>query len=159
MYPIVRSWPVAELTVYAERVLSALPATYAKRETWGVWLPTTTSRVEALTTPKAATICGLPIATPVASPEASTVADAVSEDDHVTDALMSLLPPSLNVPIAPNCCLPPAWMAGFAGESAIETKFAGGGGGDEELLQEASPKIPITHALKQDRRLRRVWIL
>ena len=68
-----------------------------------------------------AVIVVLPTATAVASPEAFTVATAVEEEVHVAWLVTSSVVPSPSVPVALNCCVLLGWMAGFVGESAIET--------------------------------------
>ena len=48
----------------------------------------------------------------------------LSEELQAADARFSVLP-SLNVPVAVNCCLFPAAIVGAAGVTAIETSVAG----------------------------------
>src|SRR5579859_217972 len=75
-----------------------------------------------------AVICVVPAATPVARPVAEIVAVAVVPEFQVTVADMSDEVPSLNVPVAVNCCVAPTFKcAGVAGVTAIEVSvFAGG---------------------------------
>jgi hypothetical protein len=60
-------------------------------------------RVEPLTVPDFAVICGRPIAAATANPELLIVARVVSEELQVTEGVTSEVLPSLNVPIAENC--------------------------------------------------------
>lgn len=85
----------------------------------------TVSFVEALTLPAAALIVVLPAAMVVANPAALTVATAMVDDDHVTELVTSCMLPSLKVPEAENCCICPAAIEGFVGETTIDSSAAG----------------------------------
>jgi hypothetical protein len=61
------------------------------------------NRVEPLTVPDFAVICGRPIAAATASPELLMVARVVSDELQLTEAVTSEVLPSLKVPIAENC--------------------------------------------------------
>lgn len=75
--------------------------------------------------PSVAVICVVPdpwhTARPVCVP---IVATAVFVLDHVTFEEMFWVLPSLNVPMAVNCCVPPAASVAVAGVTAIETSVA-----------------------------------
>jgi hypothetical protein len=62
-----------------------------------------------VTVPDAAVIEDVPAATPVARPEVEMVAVAVVPEAQVTVAVMSEVEPSLNVPVAVNCCVAPTF--------------------------------------------------
>jgi len=81
----------------------------------------TVSPVEPLTEPKSALMVVLPVATLDASPCAVMVADVGLKDVHTTDAVMSSVDESLNVPVAVNCLVVPTTMLEFAGVTAIDT--------------------------------------
>ena len=57
----------------------------------------------------AAVICVVPPATPVARPDVEIAAVAVVPEFHVTAAVISVVDPSLNVPVAINCCVAPTF--------------------------------------------------
>src|ERR1051326_5166117 len=57
------------------------------------------------------------------------------EELHSTDAVMSCVLVSLNVPVAVNCLVVPMAMLGFAGVTAIETRVA---------LVTVSEVVPLT---------------
>ena len=65
-----------------------------------------------------------PVATGVARPAAVMVEIFVSEEDQVTELLTFWVLPSVNVPVAVNCCVTPRAMVGFAGVTAIELNAA-----------------------------------
>ena len=85
----------------------------------------TVSFVEALALPDAALIVVLPCAMDVASPALLMVATATVEDVQVTELVTSCMLPSLNVPVAVNCCDCPAAIVGFEGAMVSETSAAG----------------------------------
>jgi hypothetical protein len=70
-----------------------------------------------------------PLITPVAIPDELTVATAVSEELQVTEAVISLLVPSENLPTAVNCCVAPAPMAVVPGDTCKLLKEEGVGVG------------------------------
>jgi len=82
--------------------------------------------VEAETEPDVAVTRGLPIAAAMASPEPLIVARVVSEELQVAEEVMSVVLPSLNVPVALNCAVLPACTLGFAGVNATDTSVGGG---------------------------------
>lgn len=73
--------------------------------------------------PEVAVIVDVPAATAVASPLVSTiVAAAVSDEDHVTDDVMSAVVLSEYVPVAVNCWSAATVMLGLAGVTAMEER-------------------------------------
>ena len=80
--------------------------------------------VEPLIPPDDAEIVVPPGATEFASPAAFTVAVPVVEEVHVTEPVRFCVAPLLYVPVAVNCCDWPNMIAGLAGATAIETRFA-----------------------------------
>jgi hypothetical protein len=74
--------------------------------------------------PDVAVIVVEPAATAVASPEALMVAFDVSDEPHVTDAVMFFVLLSEYVPVAVNCCVVPVVTLGFAGVTATEASVA-----------------------------------
>jgi hypothetical protein len=85
----------------------------------------TASEVEPLTLPDVALMLVVPTATVVARPEVFTVATAEESDDQVAVLVKSCVLPSLNVPVAVNCCVPPSASEGLGGFTAIDTNMAG----------------------------------
>jgi hypothetical protein len=81
----------------------------------------TVKPVEPLTEPETASIVVLPTATPLARPAPLMVATAVLEELQVTELVRFCVLPSLYVPVAVNCCVPPAATDGLAGVTAIDT--------------------------------------
>src|SRR5262244_1801390 len=62
--------------------------------------------------------------TPIARPEALIVATAGKSDVHITELVrFRVVVPSLYVPVAMNCSVPPTAIVGFAGETAIDTRL------------------------------------
>ena len=61
-------------------------------------------------------------ATPVASPLPVIVAAAGFDELQVAELVRLLVVPFEYVPVAVNCCMPPAATNGLAGVTAIETK-------------------------------------
>ena len=62
--------------------------------------------------------------TPVANPEALIVATPVKSDIHMTELVRFLVVvPSLYVPVAMNCSVPPTAIVGFSGVIAIEVRL------------------------------------
>ena len=88
----------------------------------------TVSVVEDVIVPSVAEIVVFPDPAVVASPMLPAVllitATVFSEDTQFTIAVMSVLVPSLYVPVAVNCCVEPDGMDGFCGEMEIETSVA-----------------------------------
>jgi hypothetical protein len=74
--------------------------------------------------PLVALIVVLPAFSAEASPAALIVAVVVLDDAHVTLAVRFCVELSLYVPVAVNCCVPPAATDGFTGVTAIDTSVA-----------------------------------
>src|ERR1700676_3175103 len=74
---------------------------------------------------EAAWIVVVPVPTAVAKPAALIVATVTAEELHVAVLVRFCVVPSLNVPVALNCCVPPFRTDGFAGVTAIDTRVAG----------------------------------
>src|ERR1700678_2617458 len=66
----------------------------------------------------------VPTPAPLASPEALIVAVVVVPEDQVTLDVRFCVEPSLNVPVAVNCCVSPLSIGGFAGVTAIDCSVA-----------------------------------
>ena len=66
----------------------------------------------------------VPPAIAVARPPAVIVAVAGVSELHVTVVVMSCVVPSLNVPLAANCCCAPMMIDGFAGVTEIVVRVA-----------------------------------
>jgi hypothetical protein len=66
----------------------------------------------------------VPVPTAVARPAALIVATVTAEELHVAVLLRFCVVPSLKVPVAANCCVPPFETEGFAGVTAIDTSVA-----------------------------------
>src|SRR6202163_3847378 len=73
---------------------------------------------------EAAWIVVEPVVTAVAKPAAFIVATVTAEELHVAVLLRFCVVPSLNVPVAANCCVPPFETEGFAGVTAMDTSVA-----------------------------------
>src|SRR5438309_2553872 len=84
----------------------------------------TVRTLEPVTVPEVALIVVVPIPVLVARPALSTVAVEVMADDHATVALRSWVLPSVNVPVAVNCCFVPSAIEGLAGITAIDASTA-----------------------------------
>src|SRR5271163_1264337 len=84
----------------------------------------TVSTVEPEIDDDVAVMVEVPTAAPVASPDALIVAVVVVPDDHVTVPVKFCVEPSLNVPVAVNCCVAPLAIEGFAGVTAIDCNVA-----------------------------------
>jgi hypothetical protein len=80
--------------------------------------------VEPLIAPDVALIVDVPTPAPVARPAVVIVAVVVVPDDHVTLDVRFCVLPSLNVPVAVNCCVAPLVIEGFAGVTAIDCNVA-----------------------------------
>ena len=65
-----------------------------------------------------------PVLTAVAKPAVLIAATVPAEELHVAVLLRFCVVPSLNVPVAVNCCVPPFETEGFAGVMAIDTSVA-----------------------------------
>ena len=88
----------------------------------------TVSVVMPLMEPLVAEMTVVPIATAVATPAEEIVAVAVVAEAQVTVGETSFVVPSLKVPVAENCCVPPVPIDGLLGATAIETSVAVGVG-------------------------------
>jgi hypothetical protein len=64
-----------------------------------------------------------PLATPVAKPEALTVATAVFDDVQVAELVRFWVLPSVNVPMAVYCTVPPGATDELAGVTVRETRM------------------------------------
>jgi hypothetical protein len=83
------------------------------------------SVAEPLTEPNVAVIVAVPGSTLVASPIVEEMVATVGALElHCTLPVMSWVLPSLNVPVAVNCCVTPSGSVGIAGVTAIETRVA-----------------------------------
>jgi hypothetical protein len=61
----------------------------------------------------------------VANPAVLIVATVTAEELHVAVLVRFCVVPSLKVPVAVNCCVPPFGADGFAGVTAMDTTVAG----------------------------------
>ena len=88
----------------------------------------TVNVVEPEINPDAAVIvvdpAALALARPSEPPEFEIVAMPSSEDDQVTEAVMSWVDVSVKIPVAVNCCVVPFAMLGSAGVTPIDTSAA-----------------------------------
>src|SRR6266478_5496450 len=84
----------------------------------------TVSSVEPLMLPLVALIVVLPTFKAAAKPVVLMVATVAVPEAH-TALPSTCVELSLNVPVAVNCCVPPAATLGFAGVTAIDTSVAG----------------------------------
>jgi hypothetical protein len=84
----------------------------------------TVSKVEPLIGEDVAVIVEVPTPAPVARPAALIVAVVVVPDDQLTFDVRLCVEPSLNVPVAVNCCVAPLAIDGFAGVTAIDCSVA-----------------------------------
>jgi hypothetical protein len=82
------------------------------------------SVADPVTEPDVAVIVADPCATLVASPVVVMVATAGVLELHCTEPVMFWVVPSLNAPVAVNCCVIPSGRVGIAGVTAIETSVA-----------------------------------
>src|SRR5262249_31430040 len=80
--------------------------------------------VEPEIEPEVAVIDVLPAVSPVPSPPVLIVATPVAEEVHTAVLVKFWVVPSLKVPVAVNCWLLPAAIEGFAGVTAIDSRFA-----------------------------------
>src|SRR5271166_5891740 len=76
------------------------------------------------TLPLVALIVVLPALSAEARPPPLIVAVVVLDDAHVTLAVRFCIELSLYVPVAVNCCVPPAATDGFTGVTAMDTSVA-----------------------------------
>ena len=66
----------------------------------------------------------LPVPAPLAKPVLLMVATEVFEEPQVTEFVRFCVLPSLYVPVAANCCVPPLAIDGFVGVTAIDDNTA-----------------------------------
>jgi len=86
--------------------------------------------LEPLTVPDVAVTVVEPPPAVVASPALLMVATAVADELHVAVLVRLLVEPSLNVPVAVNCCVLKSVVAdGFAGVTAMDERVGVGGVG------------------------------
>jgi len=85
----------------------------------------TVNVIEPLTGPELAVIVVIPCLAVLASPWLLMVATAVSEEFQLTEEVSSLVLPSVNVPVALNCCFVPSGMEGLRGVTPRDTKTGG----------------------------------
>src|SRR5437667_6472961 len=78
--------------------------------------------VELLMLPRVAEMFVEPAATAVTKPFASTVATAVEDEPQVTSAVRSRLLPSLQFPVAVNCCVVLTGTEAADGDSVIPVR-------------------------------------
>jgi hypothetical protein len=84
----------------------------------------TVNTVEPVTVPELALTVDVPVPALVARPLASMLAVEVVFDDHATVPVRSCMLPSVNVPVAVNCCIVPSAIDGSAGVTAIDASMA-----------------------------------
>ena len=65
-----------------------------------------------------------PVPKALARPAVLIVATVAAEELHVAVLLRFCVVPSVYVPVAVNCCVPPLAIDGFAGVTAIDTSVA-----------------------------------
>ena len=82
----------------------------------------TVSVAEPLMLPEAAVIVVLPLPIEEATPELLTLATLEDDELQFTEPVRFWVLPSLNVPIAPNCWLPPKGMLAVTGVTAIDIR-------------------------------------
>lgn len=86
--------------------------------------PVTVSVVNPITAPDAAWIVEDPALRAVPLPVVEMVATAGVSDDHITELVRFCVLPSVNVPVAVNCCVAFLASVGFAGVTAIDFNVA-----------------------------------
>lgn len=84
----------------------------------------TVSSVELLTVPEVALMLAVPLPALCASPAWLIVAVLAMSDDQVVVLVRFCVLPSVNVPVAVNCCVVPSAIDGIAGAIANETSAA-----------------------------------
>src|SRR5438309_9865981 len=84
----------------------------------------TVGTVETVTDPEVALLVAVPVAMRVARPVLLTLAVEVAFELHVAVEVRFCELPSVNVPVAVNCCVVPSGIEGFVGVTAIETSAA-----------------------------------
>jgi hypothetical protein len=94
-----------------------------------------------LTVPNAASIVDVPVPVVEIAPELLIIATPIFDEVHVTCPLSGSVLPSLNVPVAVNCCGEPKAIVGFTGLIAIELNVA------FVTVNEATPTCPANTAV------------
>src|SRR5437660_2401363 len=84
----------------------------------------TVKTVDPVNVAQVAMTVAVPVPMPVASPVLLTLTVDIVSEAQVTVELRSCVLPSLNVPVAINCCVVPKAMKGFAGVTAIDCRTA-----------------------------------
>ena len=84
----------------------------------------TVSKVDPLMDDDVAVIVEVPTPAPLARPVVLIVAVVVVPEDQVTLDVRFCVEPSLNVPVAVNCCVAPLAIDGFGGVTAIDCSVA-----------------------------------
>ena len=84
----------------------------------------TVSVVLPLMLPELAWIVVEPVPTELANPAVLMLATVVAEELQVAVLVRFCVVPSLKVPVAVNCCVPPFGTDGFAGVTATDTSVA-----------------------------------
>ena len=80
--------------------------------------------VEPLIVPDVALIVAVPAPALVAKPPDAIVATEALDELHTAVLVRFCVVPSLNVPVAVNCCVAPSAIEGFAGVTAIDCSVA-----------------------------------
>jgi len=124
--------PVATMGSVVPRAKEGLAGVTASETRTGC---PTLSVLEAVIEPDVAMIVAVPTPTPTANPPWDTVATLVADELHVTEFVRSRFVPLLYVPVAVNCCVPPAAIAAVLGDTAMEVNTA------EVTVNEAEPLI------------------
>ena len=83
----------------------------------------------------------VPVPAPLATPDEVTVATEGFADDHVTLLLRFCVPPSLYIPVALSCSVPPLAIDELPGVTAIDIKDRGVGSVVPDILP-ADPAHP-----------------
>ena len=87
--------------------------------------------VVPVTVPDVAEMIDVPCPSELARPEVFIEETPGLAEDQTTELVRSLVPPSLNVPIAVICCVNPSARDGLAGVILIAVKLAGGAVADD----------------------------
>ena len=146
---VVRSWlepseklPVAVYCTGAPTAIVAVPGVIVMDMRVAA---VTVSVVVFVTDPSAAVIVVEPTVIAVASPLEPAVllivATALFDEVHTTDAVMSWVVPSLNVPVAVNCSVVPIAIWAATGDMLIDVSVAG------VTVRVDNPNTPSNHAV------------
>src|SRR6185503_14025557 len=121
----------------------------------------TVSTVEPVTEPEVALMLVVPVATPVARPWLPLVllivATPMIDDAHVTDVVRFWVLPSLKVPVAVNCWIPPMPIEGFAGVTARDCN-AGGGVTVSTVEPVTEPEVALIVVVPAATPVARPWV-